>query len=173
MQMQSSPFAGSSVGADFKPGKTLTDTVLPRPFVIRIDPLKPFNFYLSDRSCIRYVDTGTETASVRLVAGGEKEGWSLDGPASDAQFDYISGLVCTTSGDRLFVSELVNGWIRSIDHIRKPNSTSAHPIDVHDHLCDTDAVESVGSGEHVIGSIDCKLSVHPFVVSVRSKLREI
>ncbi len=99
---------GSGLGV--RQGKCLGGAAFSSPACICPDPVNPENYWVGDASSIRYC---TATA-VTLVAGSTKPGVT-DGIGTAASFNVVWGLLCTSNGDRLFVSDFHNHLIRSVD----------------------------------------------------------
>ncbi len=120
---------GSETG--FKNGKCLGgETALNNPYSICVDTRNTSNLYIGDRSSIRYVDAAA-TQTVSLFVGGEFQGFK-DGIGEAAKFDAIWGLLCTSSGDRLYLTDYANHRIRMVD----TNTRSVTSI-AGDSICST------------------------------------
>ncbi len=92
------------------------------PLSICIDPIRPLNYYVGDRSSIRYVDTTSQIVS--LVAGSSDQ-WCFDGIWAVARFNTVNGLACTSTGSRLYVCDSNNYKIRMVDTKTKQVTTVA------------------------------------------------
>ncbi len=101
---------GSASG--FAHGDCLKEARFNTPYAICIDAAHPLNLFIGDKSSIRYVDTVSDTVS--LVAG-DSVCDNEDGVGSAARFNWVCGLLCTSSGDRLFVADSGNNLIRMVD----------------------------------------------------------
>ncbi len=110
----------------FSQGKCLTEAVFSFPLAICIDPIHPRNFFVGDRSSVRYVDAATDRVS--LIAGGAEEtsGGFADGIGAAAGFGVVSGLVCTMNSERLYATDSSDfGRIRMIDVATRTVTTIA------------------------------------------------
>ncbi len=96
----------------FRHGKCLTEAQFYELSAICVDSIHPMNYFVGDRTSIRYVDTETDTVS--LVAGSEERDFA-DGIGAAARFYEVRCLLCTSDGQRLVVSDKENYRIRSVD----------------------------------------------------------
>ncbi len=80
------------------------------PYSICVDPTNPKCYYIGELTSIRHCDG----RKVSLIAGGEIAGFS-DGVGGAARFQYVQGLLATSDGRALYVSEGGNNRLRSID----------------------------------------------------------
>ncbi len=93
------------------------------PHSVCIDPLQPSNFYVSDQSTIRYVDSMSGT--VRVVAGSRTKGFADGSALSVAQFRFPIAMVCTSDGERLYVCDAANNRLRLFNTKTQVVSTAA------------------------------------------------
>ncbi len=94
----------------FKQGKCFGETRFNAIGSCCADPINPGSYYVGDLSSIRYCTPD----QVYLVAGSSSEGFA-DGIGAAARFDSVHGLVCSRDNTVLWVADMFNERIRSVD----------------------------------------------------------
>ncbi len=85
------------------------------PQSVCADPSRPGSYFIGEISSVRYYNGSDKTVS--LIAGSSSAApfGDADGAGAAARFNSVGGLLCTSDGQTLFLSDGQNGRLKSID----------------------------------------------------------